>query len=207
MPARPSQLVAAAHGVIDSKLKKFGEKNMKETVIFNGSDYFTKEACDEAAEFLKETNAAENPDYEDCYIFQSESMNIDFDELKSNLSMNIEREIIGLATVRVWNGYRRGVKRFSENLSDILYIPSNSCIEDFSISMENNVESMAYHHDGYYDIIYRAVKPGVSENSIHNAIMRWINNGDIKRFMEITNSLVPYVCEALGIDHKKKKAV
>ena len=207
MPARPSQLVAAAHGVIDSKLKKFGEKNMKETVIFNGSDYFTKEACDEAAEFLKETNAAENPDYDDCYIFQSESMNIDFDELKSNLSMNIEREIIGLATVRVWNGYRRGVKRFSENLSDILYIPSNSCIEDFSISMENNVESMAYHHDGYYDIIYRAVKPGVSENSIHNAIMRWINNGDIKRFMEITNSLVPYVCEALGIDHKKKKAV
>ena len=33
---------------------------MKETVIFNGSDYFTKEACDEAAEFLKETNQIES---------------------------------------------------------------------------------------------------------------------------------------------------
>ena len=180
---------------------------MKETVIFNGSDYLTKEACDEAAEFLKETNAVENPDYDDCYIFQSESMNIDFEELHGDLSKNIRREIIGLANVRVWNGYRKGAKRFSENLSDILYIPSDSYLEDFSISMENNVESMAYHHDGYYDIIYRAVKPGVSENSIHNAIMRWVNNGDSKRFMEITNSLVPYVCEALGIDHKKKKAV
>ena len=180
---------------------------MKETVIFNGSDYFTKEACDEAAEFLKETNQIENPNDNDCYIFQSESMNIGFEELQSELSMNIGREIIGLATVKVWDGYRKGAKRFSENLSDILYIPSGSYLEDFSISMENNVESMAYHHDGYYSVIYRAVKPGVSENSIHNAIMRWVNNGDSKRFMEITNSLVPYVCEALGIDHKKKKAV
>ena len=180
---------------------------MKETVIFNGSDYFTKEACDEAAEFLKEENTVENPNYDDCYILQSEYMNIDFNELKTDLSINIGREIIGLATVKVWDGYRKGAKRFSENLSNILYIPSGSCIEDFSISMENNVESMAYHHDGYYSVIYRAVKPGISENSIHNAIMRWIDNGDSKRFMEITNSLVPYVCEALGIDHKKKKAV
>ena len=180
---------------------------MKETVIFNGSDYLTKEACDEAAEFLKEMNATENPDYDDCYIFQSERMNIDFDELKKSLSINIGREIMGLATVRVWNGYRKGAKRLSENLSDILYIPSDSCIDDFSISMENDVESTAYHNDGYYSVIYRAVKPGVSEDTIHNAIMRWVNNGDSKRFMEITNSLVPYVCEALGIDHKKKKAV
>ena len=52
---------------------------MKETVIFNGSDYFTKEACDEAAEFLKEENTVENPNYDDCYILQSEYMNIDFD--------------------------------------------------------------------------------------------------------------------------------
>ena len=180
---------------------------MKETVIFNGSDYLTKEACDEAAEFLKEMNATENPDYDDCYIFQSERMNIDFDELKKSLSINIGREIMGLATVRVWNGYRKGAKRLSENLSDILYIPSDSCMDDFSISMENDVESTAYHNDGYYSVIYRAVKPGVSENTIHNAIMRWVDNGDSKRFMEITNSLVPYVCEALGIDHKKKKAV
>ena len=180
---------------------------MKETVIFNGSDYLTKEACDEAAEFLKEMNATENPDYDDCYIFQSERMNIDFDELKKSLSINIGREIMGLATVRVWNGYRKGAKRLSENLSDILYIPSDSCIDDFSISMENDVESTAYHNDGYYSVIYRAVKPGVSEDTIHNAIMRWVNNGDSKRFMEITNSLVTYVCEALGIDHKKKKAV
>ena len=180
---------------------------MKETVIFNGSDYLTKEACDEAAEFLKEMNATENPDYDDCYIFQSERMNIDFDELKKSLSINIGREIMGLATVRVWNGYRKGAKRLSENLSDILYIPSDSCIDDFSISMENDVESTAYHNDGYYSVIYRAVKPGVSEDTIHNAIMRWVNNEDSKRFMEITNSLVTYVCEALGIDHKKKKAV
>ena len=180
---------------------------MKETIIFDGSDYLTKEACDEAAKFLKETNANENPDYDDCYIFQSERMNIDFDELQSELSMNIGREIIGLATVKVWNGYRKGAKRLSENLSDILYIPSDSCIDDFSISMENDVESTAYHNDGYYSVIYRAVKPGVSEDTIHNAIMRWVNNGDSKRFMEITNSLVTYVCEALGIDHKKKKAV
>ena len=62
---------------------------MKETIIFNGSDYFTKEACDEAAEFLKEENAVENPDYNDCYTLQSEYMNIDFDELKTDLSMNI----------------------------------------------------------------------------------------------------------------------
>ena len=180
---------------------------MKETIIFNGSDYLTKEACDEAAEFLKETNATENPDYDDCYIFQSERMNIDFDELKSNLSMNIGKEIIGLATVRVWNGYRKGAKRFSENLSNILYIPSDSCMEDFSISMENDVESTAYHHDGYYSVIYRTVKPGISENAIHNAIMKWINNGDDKRFMEITDSLVPYVCKALGITQEEKEAV
>ena len=172
---------------------------MKETVIFNGSDYFTKEACNEVAEFLKETNATENPDYDDCYILQSEYMNINFDELKTDLSMNIGREIIGLATVKVWNGYRKGAKRFSENLSDILYIPSDSYLEDFSISMENNVESMAYHHDGYYDVIYMAVKPGISENIIHNAIMRWIDNGDDTKVMEITESLVPYVCKALGI--------
>ena len=180
---------------------------MKETVIFNGSDYFTKEACDEAAEFLKEENAIENPDYDDCYTSQSEYMNIVFDELKTDLSMNIGREIVGLATVKVWNGYRKGAKRFSENLSDILYIPSDSYLEDFSISMENNVESMAYHHDGYYSVIYRAVKPGVSENSIHNAIMGWIYNGDNKRLMEITESLVPYVCKALGIIQEEKKAV
>ena len=180
---------------------------MKETVIFNGSDYLTKEACDEAAEFLKEMNATENPDYDDCYIFQSERMNIDFDELKSNLSMNIGKEIIGLATVRVWNGYRKGTKRLSENLSDILYIPSDSCIDDFSISMENDVESTAYHHDGYYSVIYRAVKPGVSENTIHNAIMGWIYNGDNKRLMEITESLVPYVCKVLGIIQEEKEAV
>ena len=180
---------------------------MRETVIFNGSDYFTKEACDEAAEFLKEENAVENPNYNDCCIFQSESMNIDFEELQSELSMNIGREIIGLATVKVWNGYRKGAKRFSENLSDILYIPSDSYLEDFSISMENNVESMAYHHDGYYSVIYRAVKPGVSENTIQNAIMGWIYKGDNKRLMEITESLVPYVCKALGIVQEEKEAV
>ena len=172
---------------------------MKETVIFDGSDYLTKEACDEAAEFLKETNATENPNYDDCYLFQSKRMKIDFDELKSNLSMNIGREIIGLTTARVWDGYRKGPKRFSNNLSDILYIPSDSCIDDFSISMENDVESMAYLHDGYYSVVYRAVKPGVSENTIRNAIIEWICNRDRKRFMEITESLVPYVCKALGI--------
>ena len=180
---------------------------MKETVIFNGSDYFTKEVCDEAAEFLKEKNAAENPDYDDCYIFQSERMNIDFDELKKSLSMNIGREIIGFVATRSWDGYGKGTKRFTENLSDILYIPSDSCIDDFSISMENDVESTAYHHDGYYSVIYRAVKPGVLENTIHNAIMGWIYNGDKKRLMEITESLVPYVCTALGIKKKKKEAV
>ena len=95
---------------------------MKETIIFDGSDYLTKEACDEAAKFLKETNVNENPNYDDCYIFQSERMNIDFDELKKSLSMNIGREIIGLATVRVWNGYRKGTKRLSENLSNIPHI-------------------------------------------------------------------------------------
>ena len=93
---------------------------MRETVIFNGSDYFTKEACDEAAEFLKEENAIENPDYDDCYTLQSEYMNIVFDELKTDLSINIGREIIGLATVKVWNGYKKGAKKFSNNLSDIL---------------------------------------------------------------------------------------
>ena len=51
---------------------------MKETVIFNGSDYLTKEACDEAAEFLTEMNATENPDYDDGYIFHSQRINIDF---------------------------------------------------------------------------------------------------------------------------------
>ena len=180
---------------------------MKETIIFNGSDYFTKEACDEAAEFLKEENAVENPDYNDCYTLQSEYMNIDFDELKTDLSMNIGREIVGLATVKVWNGYRKGAKRFSENLSDILYIPSDSYLEDFSISMENDVESTAYHNDGYYSVIYRAVKPGVSEDTIHNAIMGWIYNGDDTRVMEITESLVLYVCKALGIVQEEKEAV
>ena len=93
------------------------------------------------------------------------------------------------------------------NLSDILYIPSDSCMDDFSISMENDVESMAYNHDGCYSVIYRAVKPGVSENTIHNAIMGWIYNGDNKRLMEITESLDPYVCNALGIIQEEKKAV
>ena len=180
---------------------------MKKTIIFNGSDYFTKEACNQAVEFLKETNASENPDYDDCYIFQSECMNIDFEELYGDLSKNIGREIIGLATVRVWNGYKKGAKRFSKNLSDILYIPSDSCMEDFSLSIENDVESIAYHHDGYYSVIYRAVKPGVSENTIHNAIIRWIDNGDDKRFKEITNSLVPYVCKALEINQEERKAI
>ena len=180
---------------------------MERTIIFNGSDYFTKEACDYVAEFLKETNTVENPNYNDCYIFQSECMNIDFEKLHGDLSKNIRREIIGLANVRVWNGYRKGAKRFSENLSNILYIPSDSCMEDFLISMENDVESTAYHHDGYYSVIYRAVKPGILENTIHNAIMGWIYNGDNKRLMEITESLVPYVCKALGIIQEEKEAV
>ena len=180
---------------------------MERIKIFNGSDYFTKEACDEAAEFLKEVNVVENPDYDDCYVFQLGCMNIDFDELHRDLSKNIEREIIGLATVRMWDGYSKGAKRFSKNLSDILYIPSDSCIEDFSIFMENNVESMAYHHDGYYNAIYRVVKPGISENTIHNAIMKWVNNGDDTRFLEITESLVPYVCKALGISQEERKAI
>ena len=180
---------------------------MKETVIFDGSDYLTKEACDEAAEFLKEINATENPNYDDCYIFQSERMKIDFDELKKSLSMNIGREIIGFVATRAWDGYGKGTKRFTENLSDILYIPSDSCIDDFSISMENDVESMAYNHDGCYSVIYRAVKPGVSENTIHNAILKWIGNRDSKRLMEITESLVPYVCKALGIVQEEKETV
>lgn len=180
---------------------------MEETIIFNASNYFTIEACDCAAEILKETNAIENPNYDDCYNFQSERMHIDFDELKSSLSINIGREIIGLTAMRVWSDYYYRAKRFSENLSDILYIPSDSCMEDFSLSMENDVESMAYHNDGYYDIVYRVVKPGISEDTIHNAIMKWINGGNDKSFMEITESLVPYICKALKINQKERKAI
>ena len=180
---------------------------MEETIIFNASNYFTLEACDHAAEILKETNAIENPNYDDCYNFQSERMHIDFDELKSSLSINIGKEIIGLTAMRVWSDYCYRAKRLSEKLSDILYIPSDSCMEDFSLSMENDVESMAYHNDGYYNVVYRAVKPGISEDTIHNAIMKWINGGNDKSFMEITESLVPYVCEALKNNQKERKAI
>ena len=180
---------------------------MEKVLIFDGNYYSSKKCFDDSIEVLKECWDIKNPTDDEVYNYINENIWDDLECEKSILDINIKREIVGLATFKSWNGYRRGAKRFSKNLSDILYIPKDCCIDGFSVSMETDVESMAYHHDGYYSVMYRAVKPGISDNTLHAAIMKWIENGDAARFMEITDSLVPCVCKIYGIVQEEREAV
>lgn len=177
---------------------------MKETTIFNGNDYFSTEAMEETANFLKEMHVTESPNDNDCYVLQTSSMNDDFQELKETLSVDIDKKIIGIANIKTWNGYIKCFNVFSEDLSNILYLPSDSELETFVVSMESDIKTIAYHHDGYYNIIYRALKSGISEYSLNEALRKWKVNNDITRFLQITDSIVPYVCNVLNIETQEE---
>ena len=162
---------------------------MERTVLYDGAEYFD-------VDVMRKTSEAHGLSYEECLSFQSDSLNRDYEELGHKLSKSLGREIIGLAR---FDDYTF-TKRHLEDLSDILYVPSDGCREDFSVAIEEDIESEVCGSDGLLFITYRLIKPYVSEEELNHAISEWNKCGDYTEIMSITESLVPYVCDTLGIN-------
>ena len=149
---------------------------------------------------MKKSSEAHGLSYDECLAFQTDSLNRDFETLAHKLNKRLGREVVGLARIdEPYYDYTFS-KRHLENLSDILYVTSDSCREDFSIDMEEDVESEACGSDGLLTITYRVIKPNVSEDVIDRAIYLYDKYEDDSIIMDITESLVPYVCDALEIN-------
>ena len=137
---------------------------------------------------------AEEPDVlEDEAFCRAEALNDDYlaDE-RANLNKYIEKPIIIIGTLGLWNGMRHGWRRMEEG-SNLNKIFDTSCgdyvtwyVEDGELMCED------IHHDGTNHYTYRTIKDGISDWELSELV------AEGKDIRELTEPMGHYVAEIYG---------
>lgn len=133
--------------------------------------------------------------HEDCdggYDCDCDSYAIDAERM--NLNIQVDGEIIGIATVGTWRGNRTGYQKYGTNIRNIL---STSCDSVEWYSDGRNIKATMHHHDGTNYVEYRVAREG---RNIDKLLEKLYNQEEVTRQMinYYTKSLHPYVAKVYG---------
>ena len=121
-----------------------------------------------------------------------------YDCEKDNLNIDTEGRVIAIADLGFWNGRKWGYKVMENNVNECLYWASEC--DDIEIYADQyDIRSVQYHHDGHHKILYREMKPKLTDWQRDNFLAK-IFEGKVTRkdIVRYTRSILPYVKKVYG---------
>ncbi len=170
----------------------FNNKNMNTKIIYSNyyEDLLPEE---EAKESLMEDSKEEPSDeriQEEINFHDGMSLN----DAKDNLNIELDGNIIAIASIGRWNGRRQGYKLLNiNNIKDCLYSEGDCDYCKWYVE-RGNLRSMQSHHDGTNYIEYREIR---NEDNI-DTLLNKLYSGD-----EISRSLLNYYTKPVGKEINK----
>lgn len=153
----------------------------------------SEEDFDYARDFLKDfenDNPSEDDIYDQAY-FEKQVEFDDFEKMLKTIDKDINLDIIALADVGRWNGRFSGYKEL-RGLGDILNVGGS--IEELKYFIDGkDLKSVQYHHDGTNYIVYRMLKPYLSDY-----IYKKILEGSEKHIKRYTSPLGGIIKSFIG---------
>lgn len=164
----------------------------KQNVIWSNTDI----CMDDWKEFLDDHPEAE--DDTEKWLLIDEQLDLAFTDERMNLDRELPGEIICIADIGLWDGRRKGYRLMGHNLSNILDFFKDCEHASFACDAYNVVGKQS-HHDGTHYLLYRMLKPELSELQQENFMDKLLTGNftshDVSRY---TRSLRPYVAEVYG---------
>ena len=117
----------------------------------------------------------------DLWRMMWETNAVYLEDERVNLDINVPEGILAIADLGLWYGRRMAYKEIGDNISDCLYGTvqgQSSCT--WYVDELGDLACEESHHDGTNHYIYRAWKPGVTDNQ-RDALLDKLYNGTAKR--------------------------
>lgn len=115
---------------------------------------------------------------------------------RDNLDIDLNENIVILASLGLWHGRVNGVKEIGDNIKDCLY---TDCDNATWYCDGYNFCCTAYHHDGTNHYTYRVYKDGLTEEQKEYFKQKYMkgeaNSNFISRY---TKSLRPFIKQVYG---------
>lgn len=123
---------------------------------------------------------------------------VDLNDERMNLNIPLNSKIICIADIGLWDGRRHGYKMMGTNLNSLLQFMDSCDYAEFFCD-NYDVRGRQSHHDGTHFLLYRQLKPTLSEQQLENFLDKLyygtLKKGDISRY---TLSLRPFVARVYG---------
>lgn len=133
----------------------------------------------------------QDKDFEDrLWDFANDMNELNLDDLRTNLNIQLDTPILILADIGYWNGCVRGYKEIhSGNLKDIFYAQVNGMSDQHWFCDGYNICCQETHHDGTNYYIYRAIRNKDNMEGLYEKIL----NRE-----EVTSSTLNYYTKSLA---------
>lgn len=172
---------------------------MKHTTIWKSYGMYSSKEVEELEQYERE-NLKDNgfEDYDTVDVTDSiyDSIDMSFEDERSNLFRIIDGRIIAIASMGTWNGRKSGYKILGNNLNEVLTC-GISCDEKEIYCDGFNVLAHGYHHDGHNYVEFRELR---EDTNYQNLLDKLYSNVEVSReeIRRYTKSLRPYVKQVYG---------
>ena len=119
---------------------------------------------------------------------------------RQNLDIYVESGlIICIANLGFWDGRRMGYRMIeSGNIADCLDLFGCDYAR-FYVDGRGQLRARAYHHDGVHHLLFREVKPGISQGRLDGLCEKIMNQcANNKHIANCTRKLGPYIQKVYG---------
>lgn len=117
----------------------------------------------------------------------------DFFYLRGLMDISLERPIIAIADLGLWNGRHMGYKIIGDNVQSCFNFGRDSDDMEWFLD-SHDLRSNQFHHDGTNHIVYRVLREGRRLNTIKDKIyFGKMTNRDLHNY---TQSIKPFVVRA-----------
>ena len=141
----------------------------------------------------------QDKDFENrLWDFAADMNELDLDDLRTNLDIQLDTPILILADIGRWDGRVRGYKEiYSGNLKDIFCAQVNGMSDQHWFCDGYNICCQETHHDGTNYYIYRAIR---NKDNIEGLYEKILNQEEVTSFTlnYYTKSLAGVVAKIFG---------
>lgn len=160
---------------------------------------------------LKDDLREEYPDASENELYQlAEERNEEYlDDQRNNLGgIVLAKPIIAIADLGLWYGHRSAYRVIkSGKISDCLF-SDNGDYTTWFVDHMGNFRAEEIHHDGVNHILYRGIKPGISEASLNRLLNRIYNQEEFKSLLSnCTFRLGDLIGDVYGWSFAKRPAI
>jgi len=137
---------------------------MKEHIIWQNTDLNIEDWREGYIEHceMNNINPADKTD-DDIYDWMIEENDNNYHDETMNLDMDINNDIIAIASLGLWNGRRSGYKMLGSNIKDCLNVSASCDLQKYFVDSSGEFRFTGHHHDGTNHIRFRVWKKGITE--------------------------------------------